>query len=197
MTRTEAAARFNSTLAAHPPFSDHEIDWPQVRVRVRGYAVDFEAADILVTSVRAVVFRGARVVVVRESIGSRHIVPGGRREAGETLEETCRREVAEESGWRVGALKPLAIFHFHHLGDSPPPGFVFEWCDFLNPVYLAEGLKHDRATFDRTQDQVGSSLMSIRGAKAVLPPDQIELLDVALARRASGLQPASGGKPTC
>jgi ADP-ribose pyrophosphatase YjhB (NUDIX family) len=184
-TRTEAAALFAPTLAAHTPFADREIEWPQIRLRLRGYAVGLDVPDIMISSVRAVVFRGSRVVVVHDPNGI-HITPGGRREPGETVEETCRRELLEECGWRVGELRPLAIWHFQHLNDEPPPDFPFEWCDFANLIYLAEGVAYDRRALDRSQGELGSRLMSPASVRSMLPPEQPALLDLALAARREG-----------
>jgi len=181
-TRAEAAALFSPTLVDHTPFADLEIEWPQVRLRLRGYAVGLNVPDVMISSVRAVVFRGPRLVVVRDPNGC-HITPGGRREPGETVEDTCRRELLEECGWRVGELRPLAIWHFQHLGAEPPPDFPFEWCDFANLIYLAEGVAHDRRALDRSQWELGSRLMSPAAARSMLPPEQAALLDLALAAR--------------
>ena len=89
-----------------------------------------------VTSVRALVCRGDEVLVVRDPSGY-HVIPGGRREAGETLEETLRREVLEETGWALGPITPFGLLHFHHLGPQLP-GYHSPYPDFLHAVYLAE-----------------------------------------------------------
>jgi ADP-ribose pyrophosphatase YjhB (NUDIX family) len=185
MSRVEAAAALAPALAGLTPFADLRIVWHgPLHLRLRGYAADLEIPDIMISSVRAVVFRGSKVVVVRDP-HNHHITPGGRREPGETLEETCRRELAEECGWRVGPLHPLAFWHFQHLDEAPPPDFPFEWCDFANLIYLAEGIAHDRSAIDRGQWELGSRLMSLSAARPLLPPEQQPLLDIALAARRS------------
>lgn len=89
-----------------------------------------------VTSVRAVVFRGDRVLAMREG-PTWHIVPGGRREGDASLVATLRREVLEESGWTLAAATPLGFMHFHRLAPQLP-GHPGPPTDFLQPVYLAE-----------------------------------------------------------
>ena len=56
----------------------------------------------LVASVRVVVLKNSAVVVVRARDGFRHIIPGGRREPGETTEQTARREALENDRGGLG-----------------------------------------------------------------------------------------------
>lgn len=80
--------------------------------------------------------RGERLLLVRRgrapSLGH-YAFPGGRVEAGETLEAAARRELAEETGLAVGALSPLVrvpvegdevdydlqVFFGRHAGGEP------------------------------------------------------------------------------
>ncbi len=182
MTREEAAPIFNASIAQFAPIWDAEVRWPQVRLRQRVYAVAMDLPEIMASSCRAVVFKGSRVVVVRQKDGGAHINPGGRREPGETLEQTTRREVIEECGWRVGPLRPLGFHHFQHLGDKPA-GFAFPWCDFIQPLYVAEGLSFHRAARDLSQIEAGSRLVPIGRALRDLPPGEAALLRAAVAAR--------------
>ncbi|MDO8799692.1 NUDIX hydrolase [Phenylobacterium sp.] len=181
-SQAEAAAAFAPLLAAHEPFFDHEVQRPQGRLRVRGYAAAIPVPDILVTAVRAVVFRGSRVVVLSESDGTHHVMPGGRREPGEGLEATVRRELLEECGWRVGALRPFAFLHFQHPGPAAPA----DWCDFANLIYLTEGANYDRRSLDPTQGKVRSMLMSTNAAFGAVTDRHRAILTAALsAKRAA------------
>lgn len=177
MSRVEAAAAFASRLAAHAPFFDHEVQRPQGRLRVRGYTAVVPVPDILVSAVRAVVFKGPRVVVLSEADGTRHVMPGGRREAGESLEATVRRELLEECGWHVGELQPFAFLHFHH--PTPPP----DWCDVVNLIYLTKAASYDRRGLDRSQGEVRSRLMSTRAAFGAVTDRHRAILAAALAAR--------------
>lgn len=180
--RVEAAAAFATALSAHEPFFDHEVQRPQGRLRVRGYTAASRAPDIIVSAARAVVFRGRRVLVVSESDGTRHVMPGGRRELGESLEVTVRRELLEECGWHVGELRPFAVLHFHHPGPERP----HDWCDFANVIYLTEGARYDRHTLDRTQGEVRSRLMSATAAFSAVTDRHRTILAAALAARSGG-----------
>lgn len=88
-----------------------------------------------VTSVRSLVFRADTLLVMRNH-DSTHIAPGGRREKGERLEDTVRREVLEEAGWTIHPAL-LGFMHFHHLAPKPE-GYVFPHPDFLQVVYMAQ-----------------------------------------------------------
>ena len=89
----------------------------------------------LATSVRSIVLRGNAVLVLhnRDSV---HIMPGGRREPGETLEETVRREVLEESGWSITRPTLLGFRHLRHLGPKPSD-YAFPYPDFFWLIYVA------------------------------------------------------------
>jgi ADP-ribose pyrophosphatase YjhB (NUDIX family) len=57
-------------------------------------------------------------MVVRDP-GSVHILPGGRRRGGESLEQTLRRELLEETGWTINQPQLLGVRHFHQFGPTP------------------------------------------------------------------------------
>lgn len=59
--------------------------------------------------VRAVVFRGDELLLVRERRSRRWTFPGGWADVGDTPSAAAERETLEESGYRVQAEKALAI----------------------------------------------------------------------------------------
>jgi 8-oxo-dGTP pyrophosphatase MutT (NUDIX family) len=92
--------------------------------------------DELISSSRAIIFRGNEVMVVWDHQNNPYIAPGGRREPGESVLQTLRREVREETGWSVKDTAVLGFVHFHHLG-SKPPGYPYPYPDFLQVIFTA------------------------------------------------------------
>jgi ADP-ribose pyrophosphatase YjhB (NUDIX family) len=174
---------FAASLAHREPLLDLEVQWPAQRLRQRTYLGDIVCPADLTLSARAVVFKGSKVVVVRQDDGLHHIEPGGGLEPGETLEMAARREVLEETGWTIRDLRPLGFHHFHPLGE-PTPRARYRWGDFLQPIFIAEAVSYRRAARDMTQIELGSRLTAIRRALVELPARQATLLGAAVVRRA-------------
>ncbi|WP_230295949.1 NUDIX domain-containing protein [Deinococcus sp. 6GRE01] len=70
------------------------------------------------------VVRGESVLLVRRGDNALWDVPGGGADAGETPEDTGRRELREETGLSVGALRVLGVFPHRH---AYPDGNVVAW----------------------------------------------------------------------
>lgn len=189
-TREAATAAFAPRLERLQPLVDQQIAWPLpgggwLRLRQRTVLADEHPPEIMASSVRTVVFRRRSVVVVTDRLNAGgHVTPGGQREAGETVEETARREVLEECGWTVGPLTPFGFHYFTHLDEGPPPGFPFPWCDFTNPLFVAEGLSWSRRALLRGDEiETGARLVPISRAGEGLQPGQAEILKAAMAAR--------------
>jgi ADP-ribose pyrophosphatase YjhB (NUDIX family) len=90
----------------------------------------------LITSVRCVVLSGDQVLVLTDRDGTRHIVPGGRRQPGESYEDTARREVLEETGLTLQSLTPLGQLVFDHLCPMPA-GYAYPYPRFIQLAYVA------------------------------------------------------------
>jgi ADP-ribose pyrophosphatase YjhB (NUDIX family) len=123
-------------LARHTPRAEGSVVWGEDPLRITAYLGHEQPPLAYVTSVRSLVFRGDALLVLRNRDGI-HIMPGGRREAGETLEETLRREVLEETSWTLCAPIMLGFMHFHQLSPKPP-GLPYPHPDFVQVVYRAE-----------------------------------------------------------
>lgn len=125
-------------LSRHPPLAQSEVLWHGGAARLlKTIHLGDELPPIdLITSVRAVVLRGDRVLVLSNKDGE-HFLPGGRRELGETLIESLRREVLEETGWTIREPALVGVARFHYLGPRPP-GRDYPYPDFVQVVYAAE-----------------------------------------------------------
>lgn len=133
-----------------------------------------------VTSVRALVFRGDKILVSCNEADI-HIVPGGRLEAGEGFEQALRREVREETGWIISEPRLLGFIHFHHLA-AKPAGYSYPHPDFIQLVFQAEALAHDPSV--RLIDEYewcGFRLCALAEIPALaLPAGQMVLFEEAL-----------------
>jgi ADP-ribose pyrophosphatase YjhB (NUDIX family) len=137
-------------LRSHVPAVHETVVWGDgaLTLAVAAYLGNELPPLEAVTSVRALVFRADQVLVVRDPHGI-HLLPGGRRGEGESLEETLRREVLEETGWALADVALLGFMHFHH--QSPRPAdYRYPYPDFLQVVYRAEA-----ATFVPEARQTG------------------------------------------
>lgn len=121
--------------------ADELAVWPPVQLRVRTYLTTRLPPLDLVSSVRALVRRDKQILVVRDPV-SVHILPGGRREPGETLLQTLEREVLEETGWTLRAARLIGLAHFQHLTPQPE-GYRYPYPDFLHLIYAATAERYD------------------------------------------------------
>ncbi len=111
------------------------VPWGErMRLRATAYLSGDTPPLAYVTSVRAVVLRNRSVQQDRDS---RHVLPGGRREPGESIETTLRRGVTEETGRSLDRPTLLGFMHFHHL-DPKPRDYVYPYPDFCWLIYAAE-----------------------------------------------------------
>ena len=100
---------------------------------------------------RSVVFKDDQIVTIRYS-DSVDVLPGGRVEIGESLTDALRREILEETKWRIEEPKQIGFMHFHHLTPKPED-YNYPFPDFLQLVSVVEAKEHD-ASLDITDDVV-------------------------------------------
>jgi 8-oxo-dGTP diphosphatase len=141
-------------LSTHVVQAEEDYRWGELRLHVTSYlCADLPPAELL-TSARAVVLRAGGVLVVRDPV-SVHILPGGRREAGETPAETIRREVLEETGWVIGPPRLLGLKHFRHRSPKPA-GYPYPYPDFIQVVYAARAHHLDPNFRERDGYELGA-----------------------------------------
>lgn len=131
-------------LQQRQPIATETAVWGWMQLHIQTYLSDQPPPLDVVTSVRAVLFRQQEVLVVQEENDSYHIVPGGRREPDETIAETLRRELLEETGWSIQQPRLFAFVHFHHLTPRPP-NHRYPYPDFVQLVFIAQAHEHHPA----------------------------------------------------
>ena len=128
-----------ATLLTLSPDATEQWDWPNVGVRfdVNAYVTAIEPPLELVTSVRAIAFRGDEVFVF-DSEGTTHAIPGGHREPGEAPDAALVREIHEEIGCAIaGTPRRLGIFHLRTLTPRRVDQ-KYPYPDTLQWVFVAE-----------------------------------------------------------
>ena len=161
------------------PFAQEMLRWPTGTLHLACYLTDKTPPRQFVTSARAVVTDGNRVLVVQEP-GNRHILPGGRLELNETPEDAVRREVMEETGWRLACIRPVGILHFT-LIDPKPEGYPYPYPDFIQIVYAGSPGAHCPELQEVDGHELGSEFMQVVDASQLpLNAGQQEFLKSAI-----------------
>ena len=88
--------------------------------------------------VRAAVFDGDKILLVKESDDGGWSLPGGWADVGESPTEAAVREVREESGYRVRAVRLLSAYDRDRHDHPPIPYHVYKL------VFLCEILAEPR-----------------------------------------------------
>ena len=124
-------------LQRHTPVSQISTLWGNGTVPL--VATSYLSQDLpslaYITSVRAIMLKEDQVMVVRDP-ENYHILPGGRREANETLLDTLRRELQEETGWLLTNITQIGFIHFHSLAPRQPEFPIHP--DFMQVIYTGQ-----------------------------------------------------------
>jgi 8-oxo-dGTP pyrophosphatase MutT (NUDIX family) len=135
-------------------------DWPVARFEVNTYLHSIAPPAEFITSVRAVVLRNHTVLVVQDPDGQ-HILPGGRRERGESYAETAIREVLEETGWQVTIGPLLGCKHFHQVTPATTESFPAQ-PDFTQLVYVAYAVNYRPEAKEENGYELGAAFVALQ-----------------------------------
>jgi ADP-ribose pyrophosphatase YjhB (NUDIX family) len=167
-------------LSVHVVQAAEDYRWGELRLHVTSYLCRDLPPPELITSARAVVLAADGVLVVRDPTGV-HILPGGRCQAGETLEQTARREVLEETGWVIDPPRLLGIKYFRHRSPKPA-GYRYLYPDFFQVVYGAQAHRFDPGGRETDGYELGAGFQPIAEVQRLpLYPSERLFLAAALA----------------
>jgi 8-oxo-dGTP pyrophosphatase MutT (NUDIX family) len=149
----------------------------QIHLDLDCYLTELDPPDSLVTSARCIVLAGDSVLVMSNPSGE-HILPGGRREPGESPEEAMIRELREETGLIIQPSIRLAIMHFHHTTPKPPL-YAYPYPDFLQIISVVRLEHPEPVTVRDTYEMSGEYVALSHLDSNRIPPEQHLLLQRA------------------
>lgn len=185
---------FRALLAGRRPAASSPVSWSNGAVEFDVAAHVTSSSDVpdeLVTSARCIVCVGDRVLVCTNLDGLAHVLPGGRREPGESPPDAAVREVHEETGWHVdrSTVREVGWLHFSYRTAVAPEFQRYPHPDFVHAVYAAQATHRDDAQgaawVDTEGFVVGSELRSAEEALAVVASLVLDrtLLELAIGSR--------------
>jgi ADP-ribose pyrophosphatase YjhB (NUDIX family) len=141
-------ARFEAVreVAAEIAASTTDEAWPELLARFSeemGYATPK-------VDVRGVVVADGRVLLVREVGVSTWTLPGGWADVGETPRQAVEKEVREEAGVVVRAVRLLGVYDRDFRGRAWWPAHVYKLyvlCEYVEGTPGGDGLETEEAAF--------------------------------------------------
>jgi ADP-ribose pyrophosphatase YjhB (NUDIX family) len=136
--RLQAIAQTGLTYAQDPFDRERYEELRRMAVEVASSSLDVPAEEVRVAfastlgyptvkvDVRAVVFREDELLLVRERRSGRWTFPGGWADAGDTPSLAAERETLEESGYRVRAVKLLAVLDKSRHEHPPSIDYTYK-----------------------------------------------------------------------
>jgi ADP-ribose pyrophosphatase YjhB (NUDIX family) len=136
--RIQAIAQTGLTYASDPYDCERYEELRGIAVEMAARQLEAPPAEVRVAfaaglgyptpkvDVRAVVFRGGELLLVRERRNGRWTFPGGWADAGDTPSLGAERETLEESGYRVRAEKILAFLDKSRHEHPPSVDYTYK-----------------------------------------------------------------------
>ncbi|MEM7016353.1 MAG: NUDIX hydrolase [Pseudomonadota bacterium] len=118
------------------------------------------------SSIRAVLLNQANAMMVVETPSETHILPGGRREAGETYEQTLHREIGEETGYRILNAEFIGVLHFVHRFPMTKDWNPVLYPHMVHPIYCAVAGEYDATLLEEDGPETGIGFFSLTELEA-------------------------------
>lgn len=112
--------------------------------RVEGWIAAEEGYATPKVDVRGVVFRDAKLLLVREKSDGLWTLPGGWADVGESPSEAVVKEIREESGYQARAVKLIAVYDRDRHGHPPLTWYVYKM--FIHCELLGGEARHSIET---------------------------------------------------
>ena len=159
--------------------------WHDAPLHVTCYLTEASPPLRNVSSARAIVIHQEKVLVIQDP-DRNHIMPGGRLEPDESIEDALRREVLEETGWTLSSVLQIGVLHFAHTGPKPD-GWLHPYPDFLQVVHAAHPDQHHPDLEQADEYVLGSNFTSIDSVRR-LPLDLGQHVFLEAALKATALR---------
>ncbi|MEM7115634.1 MAG: NUDIX domain-containing protein [Chloroflexota bacterium] len=167
-------SKLEQFLAKYEVIATEFVSWGEIQLREESYLLDELPPDEFISSVRCIVRRGGNILVVQGKT-EEYIVPGGRRETGESVIETLERELLEEVGWTVQNRTLLGIVRFQHLTPKPV-NYRYPYPDFLWLIYEGEAADYRPEAMEEDEHVLGSEFRPLSDPLP-LNPNQMVFLE--------------------
>lgn len=170
-------------LRDHAPNCSECVTWlgGQIDLELTTFVTTDAPPDTLITSGKCIVMSDSSVLVMNNPGGS-HILPGGRREPGESPLSAAIREVAEETGLAIPPPAQLAVLVYRHLTPMPVL-YRYPYPVFMNLVYVVRTLGRTQLTVNDSYELAGEFVSLHDSRIQALPIHQQVLLAAALKER--------------